>query len=135
MTTSHEHDYLIKAHAKGMKIQCKNFLTGEWHDISDPAFRLDNEYRIKPEALRLAGVLSAYLRHADTKEDVIIISLPTVEDSEQELRRLHEVNQDLLEALKMLLSYTLACEGMLNVKPAGQIDIARAAIAKAEEKK
>lgn len=51
-------------------------------------------------------------------------------ETSAELRRLHEVNQELLEALKMLLSYTKACEGMLNCKPAGQIDIAEAAIAK-----
>lgn len=38
---------------------------------------------------------------------------------------------ELLEALELLLSYTLTCEAMLNSKPAGQIDIARAAIAKA----
>jgi hypothetical protein len=42
------------------------------------------------------------------------------------------VIQTMLEALKMLLSYTLACEGLLNAKPAGQIDIARAAIALGE---
>jgi hypothetical protein len=41
----------------------------------------------------------------------------------------------LLEALKLLLSYTLACEAMLNAKPAGQIDIARAAIKTVEETK
>ncbi len=38
---------------------------------------------------------------------------------------------DLLEALKMLLIYTKACEGVLNCTPAGQIGIAEAAIAKA----
>lgn len=41
---------------------------------------------------------------------------------------------ELLEALKMLVSYTEACEGMLNASPAGQVTNARAALAKAEGK-
>ncbi len=48
-----------------------------------------------------------------------------------EVDHLHEVNSELFEALQMLLSYTKACEGMLNCTPAGQIGIAEAAIAKA----
>lgn len=39
------------------------------------------------------------------------------------------VVEQLVEASTMLLSYTLACEGLLNAKPAGQIDIAQEAIA------
>ena len=35
------------------------------------------------------------------------------------------VVEQLVEASTMLLSYTLACEGLLNAKPAGQIDIAQ----------
>lgn len=42
---------------------------------------------------------------------------------------------ELLDALELLLSYTQACEAMLNAKPAGQIDVARAAIAKATGEK
>ena len=38
------------------------------------------------------------------------------------------VVEQLVEASTMLLSYTIACEGLLNAKPAGQIDIARDAI-------
>jgi hypothetical protein len=48
---------------------------------------------------------------------------------------LHAQRDALLEALKLLLSYTLACEAMLNARPAGQIDIARAAIKAVEETK
>ena len=39
------------------------------------------------------------------------------------------VVEQLVEASTMLLSYTLACEGLLNAKPAGQIDIAQESIA------
>lgn len=45
--------------------------------------------------------------------------------------RLIAVAPELLEALQMLLSYTLSCEALLNATPAGQIEVARAAIAKA----
>jgi hypothetical protein len=38
----------------------------------------------------------------------------------------------LLEALKALVTYTEACEGMLNASPAGQVTKARAVIAEAE---
>jgi hypothetical protein len=48
--------------------------------------------------------------------------------------RLMAAAPDLLAALKALASYTEACEGMLNVTPAGQVTNARAAIAKAETK-
>lgn len=42
------------------------------------------------------------------------------------------INAQLLEALKMLVSYTEACEGLLNATPAGQVIKARAAIAAAK---
>ena len=45
--------------------------------------------------------------------------------------RLIAAAPELLEALVLLLRYTLACEAMMNVKPAGQIEIARSALAKA----
>lgn len=38
------------------------------------------------------------------------------------------VSAQLLHALTLLLSYTKACEGLLNCKPAGQIEIAEKAI-------
>lgn len=37
---------------------------------------------------------------------------------------------ELLRVLDMLLKYTKSCEGLLNCKPAGQIQIAESAIAK-----
>ena len=55
-------------------------------------------------------------------------------EADDELRRLSALNGELLEALKLLVSYTMACEGLLNASPAGQINIARSAIAKAEGK-
>jgi hypothetical protein len=48
--------------------------------------------------------------------------------------RLIAAAPELLEALKQLLDYTAACEGMLNASEAGQCKKARAAIAKAEGK-
>ena len=63
----------------------------------------------QPEALRLAGVLDNY-GYKDT------------DDAAAKLRRLHEVNQELLEALKDVIYWD-------NGKP--EWDVARAAIAKA----
>jgi hypothetical protein len=81
----------------------------------------------QPEALRLADALDAV---PETGADPDLI-----QESAAELRRLHAQRDALLEALKLLLSYTLACEAMLNARPAGQIDIARAAIKAVEETK
>lgn len=64
----------------------------------------------QPEALRLAHVLDNY-GHKDTDE------------AAAELRRLHEVNQELLEALKDVMYSG-------NGKP--EWDVASAAIAKAK---
>jgi len=45
--------------------------------------------------------------------------------------RLIAAAPELLQALQALLSYTEACEGLLNASPAGQVIAARNAIAKA----
>jgi len=83
----------------------------------------------QPTALFLAEYLTGLadeIDHTHFTDDVRL--------SVTELRRLHALNGELLEALKMLVSYTMACEGLLNASPAGQINIARAAIARAEGK-
>ena len=56
-------------------------------------------------------------------------------DCAAELRRIAAVERQrdqLLEALKMLLKYAKACEGVLNCKPAGQIGISESAVASVE---
>jgi transposase len=70
----------------------------------------------KTEALRLADELEAPVGTQSTYS--------AMQQAAAELRRLHAQRDALLEALKLLLSYTLACEAMLNARPAGQIDIA-----------
>jgi len=69
----------------------------------------------QPEALRLADALEN-CRDADERRK---LSKPTA----TELRRLHEVNEELLEALKQIADPRLATQEPIN--------IARAAIAKA----
>ncbi len=69
----------------------------------------------KPEALRLAGHLERFR------------SFPDDQDAAAELRRLHEVNQELLEALEAVLALIelgIPIEGAATRK-------VRAAIAKA----
>ena len=95
-----------------------------WIDNSDhPKHRL---YRQSAFERRLYGPLRP-----------LYTAPPAAQQAEPvaEVRRLREQRDALLEALKMLLSYALACEGLLNATPAGQIDIARAAIKAAEEQK
>ena len=72
----------------------------------------------KPEALRLADALERRC-----------VPAPLCDKAAAELRRLHEVNQELLEALKdMLDNHEDACTGYGE----GAADKARAAIAKAQ---
>jgi predicted nucleic acid-binding protein len=87
----------------------------------------------QPEALRLADKLTGF--HVDSW--VLV-------DAAAELRRLHAVNAELLEALKALtVAVTFAdppkeFNGALCHEarvPVGFVDAARAAIAKAEEVK
>ena len=66
----------------------------------------------KPEALRLAEHLERFR------------SFPDDQDAAAELRRLHEVNQELLEALKVLVENG-------GIGPEQMFHDARAAIAKA----
>lgn len=77
----------------------------------------------QPEALRLAAILC---NEFDTYTDTW-----SAKEAAGELRRLHEVNVELLEALVMLCAYTKSCEGLLNASPAGQVIMADTAIAKA----
>ena len=58
----------------------------------------------QPEALRLADALWQELRNTDKEDNVILVARWFVEDADIELRRLHEVNQTLLEALETMLT-------------------------------
>jgi len=71
----------------------------------------------KPEALLLAECLDEpqYLTHRQAAR------------AAAELRRLHEVNDELLKALQRIAGYDLPDEAAI-------VEVARAAIAKAEEK-
>jgi len=77
----------------------------------------------QPKALRLADVL-----------DLLAMDMTTPKEASAELRRLNEVNQELLNALRII---TLAChldniDGNLGLNVDGSIlDLANAAIAKA----
>lgn len=52
----------------------------------------------QPEALRLADELETMLAHGYS-------SVSATQDAAKELRRLHEVNQELLESLKLASWY------------------------------
>ena len=82
----------------------------------------------QPEALRLADALWQELRNTDKEDNVILVARWFVEDADIELRRLHEVNQALLEALETML--TEFDNGDVNDGEWSAIQKAKAAIAK-----
>jgi hypothetical protein len=89
----------------------------------------------KPEALRLADAMTRALEQTDAEDDVIQVARWFVEDSRAELRRLHALNGELLEALKRIsATKNLARELEAEWCPAaaGMVRMACAAIAKAE---
>lgn len=53
----------------------------------------------QPKALLLVDALTFELNNTDAEDDVILVSRWFVEDSIDELRRLHSLNTELLEAL------------------------------------
>jgi hypothetical protein len=76
----------------------------------------------QPEALRLAAAICDYNRYGNESEQVAKLRRMKADtEAAAELRRLHEVNAELLEALKDM-----------NARY-GLTDLARAAIAKAEQ--
>ena len=75
----------------------------------------------QPEALLLANILQYQ-----------IPSIACLEVAATELRRLHEVNIELLEALKVITDCFLDTEGNHGRYEMEAMDKARAAIAKAE---
>ena len=56
----------------------------------------------QPEALQLAKELTTAVRQSFEDEQVILVARWFVEDAAAELRRLHEVNTELLSELKNL---------------------------------
>lgn len=90
----------------------------------------------KPEALKLAYELESdgiamnaadELRrlHLENEENEGVIKVWRRRTQQAEAQR-----DELLAALELLVSYTQACEGLLNASPAAQVLKARAAIAK-----
>lgn len=47
--TPHKHATVIKAYANGARIESRRNPEQNWREITNPAFYLENEYRIKPE--------------------------------------------------------------------------------------
>ena len=76
----------------------------------------------QPEALRLAD--------ESDNDEFIDWASRWKEESTKELRRLHEVNAELLEALKALIDMDVAYQRGEKVVQA--VEVAKAAIAKAE---
>lgn len=74
----------------------------------------------QPEALRLAEVL---------KRECALVASRDATDASAELRRLHEVNEELLDALQSLIDMDVAYQRGPKVEEA--VETARAAIAKA----
>ena len=88
----------------------------------------------QPEALRLADELLFAGRFAHESEDVAARRrINRNSQAATELRRLHEVNAELLEALKALIDMDVAYQRGEKVVQA--VEVARAAIAKAEGSK
>ncbi len=67
----------------------------------------------KPEALRLADAMTRALQQTDAEDDVICVARWFVEDSRAELRRLHDLNGELLEALKQHGAHHGNCDYMI----------------------
>jgi len=81
----------------------------------------------QPEALRLADAMTRALEQTDAEDDVVHVARWFVEDSRAELRRLHALNGELLEALERLV-----VERKAGLASLAAWDQARAAIARAE---
>ena len=91
-----------------------------WYSAKEDDFMLD---KIRKTHERLNSHT-----HRIGKYDLALYTAPP-QPAAQEPTSAVPVVEQLVEASTMLLSYTLACEGLLNAKPAGQIDIAQEAIA------
>ena len=84
--------------------------------------------KTQPYAVGLADGLARALQRVDADDDVIDVARWFVEDTEVELRRLHAVNEELLEALEEYVNAD-PVDDALNPRKRK----ARAAIAKAGE--
>jgi hypothetical protein len=88
----------------------------------------------QPEALRLAAVLDApeehYPGNFDTPQRANAMLLCLAQEAADELRRLHEVNAELLEALQFALD-VLASQDEIDQVLGAAIVTAESAIAKA----
>ena len=62
MNKPHKHCELIKAWADGAEIQRRKYASNEWVD-TDPDWRVDTEYRIKPRTVKKEGWVNIYDLH------------------------------------------------------------------------
>ena len=67
------------------------------------------------------------------RERIKQINAPEIEQVNKELRRLHEVNQELLEALKNIIAQYGTVYGIGDLEMQSAIDFAHSAIAKGEK--
>ena len=111
-----------KARAEAAEAELARVRAGEpfgWYSAKEDDFMLD---KIRKTHERLNSHT-----HRIGKYDTALFTAP--QPAAQEQTSAVPVVRQMVEASTMLLSYTLACEGLLNAKPAGQIDIAQEAIA------
>lgn len=79
---------------------------------------------------RIAELRSLVEGIATLRQQGVAVYLEAASALQEELYESTDALLDCAEALRALLSYTKACEELLNVMPAGQIHIAEEALAK-----
>lgn len=84
---------------------------------------------------RIAELRSLVEGIATLRQQGVAVYLEAASALQEELYESTDALLDCAEALRALLSYTKACEKLLNVTPAGQVRIAEEALATLENTK